>query len=239
MRKSRILLAALVFSLVAASRMHAMTFGEAEFTCPIDGQRFVDEVPMSGSQFGEYLDRRPAGALSSPWLLGKCKTHRFPMFKTEFTPAEKEILRSYVTSAEYRELSEKESDYYLVAKLKQRLGASPEQVATTLLQASWEVDATPRYERYAKETLAALEALIAKPPSEFTRDSIVSYSQIAGELERRLGRFDAARKRFEALSKDAAVQGKPLEALVRQELALIEAKSSGAELVAETPAGEP
>ena len=73
---------------------------------------------------------------------------------------------------------------------------------------------------------AAFEALIADPASDLTPAQAASLEQIAGELERRLGFFDKASRRFATLLDAPGLMGSELEQLVHQEIALVEARDS-------------
>ena len=200
---------------------------DVEVTCPIGGERFETVVAMSGTQFGQNLDRRPFGAIVTPWPLSKCPSNGFVIYKDDLTASEIDRLTPYVKSATYQTLQKKESDYYLAAHLMQYLGAPKSTIADALLKATWEAELDDRYERYAVEALAAYEALISDPSRELTPAQTASYQQISGELERRLGLFDKASRRFTALIDAPGVKGSELEQVVRQEIALTEAKDSG------------
>lgn len=205
----------------------ASTVMNVEVTCPIGGERFEAEMAMSGTQFGQNLDRRPFGAIITPWPLSKCPSNGFVIYKDDFTASEIDRLTPYVKSVTYQTLQTKESDYYMAAHLMQYVGASKSTIADALLKATWEAEQDERYERYAVEALAAFEALIRHPSHELTPAQVASYQQIAGELERRLGFFDKANRRFTALIDAPGVRGSELEQVVRQEIALTEAMDSG------------
>jgi hypothetical protein len=190
---------------------------------------FTTDLAMSGTQMGQNLDRRPVGAIASPWPLPKCPKNGFVVFKKAFTPAEIRTLEPFVRSAQYQALQKTESDYFLASRLMTELRAPRHEIASALLRATWEVENDPRYPRYAERALAAIEALLADG-SALQRDDVASYRQIAGELERRLGRFDAARARFIALRGAPGVKGTPLERIVLQELELIRRRDTATHL---------
>jgi hypothetical protein len=208
---------------LAAAPLRAMTVHDVELTCPIGGEKFTTRMVGSGTAFGQYLDRRQYGATASPWPLAKCPANGFVIFKAEFTEAEIARLAPIVASADYRALQASETNYYLAAYLQRRLGAAPHDVFPTLLAATWEAGAderNERYDRYAAEALATLERVLAKPDATF--EDPLGHAQLAAELERRLGRFDAAHRRLSALLPE--VRGTELEPLVRQELQLVDAR---------------
>ena len=232
--RSGVLIALLAVPLVA----DAMVIMDMELTCPVGGERFETGMALSGSQFGQNLDRRPLGPIASPWPLAKCPGNGFVIYKDEFSPGELEALTSYVESAAYQQLQETESTYYVAANLMRRLDESPSLIAHALLKATWQVEKDSRYRAYAEEALAAFEGLLQEPNSGLTMEERHSYQQIAGELERRLGRFDAALTRFHALAADPGIVGTDLERIVRQEIRLVEAGDSTTQAVESAAAGE-
>lgn len=211
----------------------AMTLRQVDIECPIGGSTFKTTLAMSGTQFGQNLDRRPFGPIASPWPLAKCPDNGFVLFKGTFTEQELKQLRPYVLSPDYQALQARETDHYLAARLMHRLGLPVEKVAEALLRATWEVEKEARYRRYAEAALAAFKDVIARAPIDRPAAEQASYQQITGELERRLGQFDAAKRRFTALLADPQVRSSPLAPLVRQELALIAAKDSGTHAVSD------
>jgi hypothetical protein len=207
----------------AVAPSHAMTVHDVELTCPIGGEKFTTRMVGSGTAFGQYLDRRQYGATASPWPLAKCPANGFVIFKADFTEAEIARLAPIVASADYRALQASETNYSLAAYLQRRLGAAPHDVFPTLLAATWEASAderNERYDRYAAEALATLEQVLATPGAPV--EDALDKAQLAAELERRLGRFDAAHRRLSALLPH--VRGSGLEPLVIQELQLVDAR---------------
>lgn len=221
--------------LVASPLSMASIVMDVEITCPIGGERFEATVAMSGTQFGQNLDRRPFGPTVSPWPISKCPSNGFVIYKNDFTASEIDQLMPYVNSVTYQTLQKHESDYYLAARLMQHLGAPKSAIADALLKATWEAEQDNRYERYANEALTVFEALLADLPHEFSPEQAASYQQIAGELERRLGLFDKAIRRFKALIDAPGVKGSELEKVVCQEIALTEAKDSGTQPYNDAP----
>ncbi len=163
-----------------------------ELACPYDGTKFVFEGQMSGSSFDKTLDLMPVGALVSPWPIAECPTNGFVFYKQPFTSDELEQLRSFVLSDEYRALKT-ETTYYRAARLMERAGERHEKVSWALLAATWQVGRdVARYERYADELLARLEVDFARLGDEQKR----TIGLLQGEIERQLGRFGDAKRRF-------------------------------------------
>jgi hypothetical protein len=200
--------------------------------CPIGGEVFTSSEAMSGTSVGRYLDFRLHGLIVSPWPLPKCPGNGFVIYKGGFSPQEIAKLTPLVKSAEYQNLQHTESNYYLAAYLRRKLGASRADVAFTLLEATWETYDDPRYPRYAAETLAAMEKLIADHAPSSSPDQDLQRQMIAGELERRLGRFEPAQRRFGMLVRQIgnmpklSAQQQVLADMVEQELDWIEKRNT-------------
>ncbi|MGY3266776.1 hypothetical protein [Lysobacter sp. HA35] len=222
------LLATMALALLSNSAP-AMTLMPVQLKCPIGGEAFTATLAMSGTQFGQNLDRRPVGAIASPWPMARCPKNGFVLFKQDFTPAEIKTLQPFVLSPDYQALQKSESNYFLASRLMEKLGAPQNEIASALLRATWEVEKDPRYPRYAQAALDSIDVLLLRD-SSMSKDERASYQQIAGELERRLGRFDAARVRFTALFTAPGVQGMPIGRLVQQELELISKRDTATHL---------
>jgi hypothetical protein len=214
-------------AILAASTARAMTVRDVEMTCPIGGEKFKARMAMSGTAFGQNLDRRQVGAIASPWPLAKCPSNGFVLYKREFSDAEIARLAPIVASTEYRALQATETNHYLAAYLKRHLGADPQALFDSLLAATWEAERDGRYPRYAAEALAELEKVLKDPDLSF--EDSRALAQLAAELERRLGRFDAAKGRLDGLLPQ--VRGTDLERLVLQELALVSARDTATHAV--------
>lgn len=156
--------AAVVLLLIVVSPFaNARIVMESEIACPIGGERFKTTIALSGTQFGQNLDRRPFGAIAAPWPLAKCP-NGFVIYKEKFADSELKRLKSYVLSKDYQALKTSETNYYLAARLMRQLDVPIEALADALLKATWEAEQDSRYRRYATEALSAFEAVIASPP---------------------------------------------------------------------------
>lgn len=224
-RSSKSLTRALITAAIALSApaAHAMTVGEIDVVCPIDGKRFKTITAYSGSQFGMYLDLKPVGPTPAPWPLAKCPGNGFVIYKKTFTAEELARLRPYVRSEAYRALVPGHTNYFLAAKLQQALSEPPAKVAITLLQATWEARDDDQYRAYASEALAAYEQVLAAPPKD--EAARLTAMLVAGELERRLGLFDQARSRFLAIPNRESL-AEPMDRVVALQLSLIEKGNS-------------
>lgn len=176
--------------------VQAHTSYESELVCPIGGEKFNAMLAGSGTSFGKFLDFKPYGPIAAPWPLAKCPSNGFVMFQNKFSEPELERLDTFVASAAYQKMKNTHTNYYLAAVLQRQIDAPPSRLAYTLLQATWEASGS-LYTAYATEALQAFMALLGaeSPNSKLW----VSYQLIAGELERRLKKFDAAAERFSKL----------------------------------------
>jgi hypothetical protein len=155
------------------------------------------------------------------------------MYQNEFPQADMTRLREYVLSEEYRALKDGNTNYYLAARLRAHLGEKPAQRAEMLVQATWEAQSGAQYERYAAEALAAYQQLLTE--QSLTEESAdpeawLTAQLVAGELERRLGRFADAKMRFLMLAKREEVRSGILAAILQLQLQLIEAKDNQPQL---------
>ncbi|QIO33097.1 hypothetical protein [Bradyrhizobium sp. 1(2017)] len=239
----------------------AMTRSTVEMTCPYDGVKFTFNAQNSGTSFGKQLDGMPVGAIESPWPLASCPTNGFVFVKAKYEDDELERLRPLILSAEFQAIRS-EAPYYRASWIMERTGASHAEVSNLLLQATWEAGRTElgerirantpgisakdardlvrhlmaegttgeRYTRYASELLARLAADVVDTTR--SAEARVADRLLAGEMLRRLGRFDEADSHFAALAGDLAPdsQEATLAAFQRR---LIAAKDRGLHLVSE------
>jgi hypothetical protein len=115
-----------------------------------------------------------------------------------------------------------ESDHFLAAQLRRHLGEPDEAVAMSLLRATWEAGRPARYRRYALAALAAFDRALAGDRA--WSESRLTWLLLAGELERRLGRFAAARRRIAVAAALLASARGEVAAVVERQRALIAAR---------------
>ena len=199
------------FGLLALGSMPATatTLTEMEFTCPIGGQKFKATVVSSTFHLGIRLDLKSA-TLMPDLMLPVCPENGFVMYESKFSDDELGKLTPIVLSGEYQGLRAQNTSYFMVAYMQERIGVGDDEIAYRYLQASWEAEARgPQLtERYRRLALEKLEAALA-------RGRKWELVLIAAELERLLGRFDAAEARL------AGVPGGDLDAVQLKVLAQI------------------
>jgi Uncharacterized protein conserved in bacteria (DUF2225) len=205
----------IAFVVFANSRVEALTFGETEVTCPIDGKRFTAKVVNSYSIFGRRLDMKPMGALVVPIPLPVCPENGFVIFKPTFSDDEIEKLKLIVLTDEYRSLRRENTDYFMAAYLMERMGETGRGLGLVYLQASWEAEEKqPEHtDRYRSIAVKIFDEYLSQEKSHSTERLQVLL--ITSDLERMLGRFDAAKARLDAVQ-DQVPPNSPYRALIEQ-----------------------
>jgi uncharacterized protein (DUF2225 family) len=193
-----------------------------EFTCPICGETFEAEETISQYQTGMRIDLKPLGAVAAPPPLPVCPSCGFVVYEQELVEDERQVLSEYVNSEEYQQMAKEHSSYYLLAKIYEQLERDKSLIAHMYLKASWQVEDNPdRCNEYLEESLKNLNAEFSESPE---RDEDWETKQVlAGELERRLGKFEEAKDRFMELKYLPEFQGNFLEKVIDFELILIQA----------------
>lgn len=257
--KRHLITAALVLSLVSHTA-RASIIKEVSFTCPIGGETFSSLAQLSGYQKGSFLDFKPYGMLSAPNPLPRCPSNGLVMYKHKFTQEELGRLEEYVLSEEYQDLRKTHTNYYLVSRLKKYLGVPQNEIAFTLLQATWEAKPGEQYRQYASEALEIYKSMLqsrypdgprrfAAPkanPWRIPRAAVpgiqtieapdentlwLKYQLVAGELERRLERFEEAKARFTELAKLTEIVKGAERSIVELQMQLIRDKNSKPEKI--------
>ena len=198
-----------------------------EMTCPIDGKRFKFEgAPPASPNRVLNLDMKPAEPEIAPWPLPKCPENGFVIYQSKFSESKIRKFRQFVQSDAYRSIVDVHTTHYLAAVLRKRVEEPLYDIAWSLAQATWEVasDAV-RYKQYAEEALAAYEQL--PEGNALPRRQRVLKEMMSGELERRLGLFDAAKKRFIGIRDQAEFTTPTLQRVFQLQLKLISAKDTG------------
>jgi hypothetical protein len=186
-------------SVLTAQTAMAMTSYEIALTCPIDGQPFTATLMGSSFQSGMRLDFKPIGALVAPYPYPVCPGNGFVMYQDAFSDNELNAIRAIVLSNEYRQLRTENTDYFMVAYVKQRLGANHYELGNTYLRASWEAErrAPDLVDRYRKLALQEFDASLNGKRSH-TEDWWTA-TVLAAELDRLLGNFNAVELRIGGL----------------------------------------
>ena len=199
---------------------------EIEVTCPLDGTKFMSPVNVTGGRMGLQLDLRPIGFMDIPPRLPVCPSNHFVVYKRDFTQTEKERLQKFVLTPEYQDQAKDNPSYFLLARILEFMGQTDYVVANAYLQASWQVDDRPeKQKQYLDLTLQHFKKFLSTNNKEGDREWVTA-QMLAGEMERRLGRFDDAKARFLDLSKKSGFQEGPNAKIVTYQLDLIGKKDS-------------
>ena len=197
-----------------------MTTSIAEIECPVDGEKFEFYGQGSGTSFGAMLDGQPYGAIMMPWPIPKCPQNGMVIYK-KFSEEEIVILKPFIRSKEYQKLQKRETDYWLAYILSKHLAAPVAEQISLMQKATWEAKGG-QYERYAKETIKAINSM-ENPSYELVF--------LKGELYRRIKEFDKAMLVFSELKKEIEngleVKNEPfLTKIILKEIELISKKDS-------------
>jgi hypothetical protein len=170
----------------------ASTIRDAEFICPLTGEKFTARIAGSGTSFGSRLDLRPVGPIASPWPLAKCPDSGFPLFERAFSDDVLAKIKAFVATPEYKALRADHADYYVVARLQARLGYDPQKIAFSVLAASWEAESAnspqlPAYLQEARQRFSDVAAGLDHSDKLWPMAYFLSV-----ELARRLGMFEEA-----------------------------------------------
>jgi hypothetical protein len=137
-----------------------------------------------------------------------------------------ETLRALGASKAYLAAKDKGPDFQL-GMIHEALGEHS-QAALSYLRASWGATGEVRTAALT-ESLRVYAALLAGGDGD--TDQTWTNDFLAGEIGRQLGRFDAARARFERLQTDRRAKSPPFDIIVPFELQLISDKDSAPHLI--------
>ncbi len=206
---------------------------EQEFLCPVCGTHWEQRVETSGHSRGLRLDLRQLGDVVDPPTLPQCPKCRFPLFSDRLLdqsndPAKEPAfrqLRTFVRGADFKMLAAKNPSYFALAQVQQLLKAPHRVIALSYLRASWQVEDR---DVICRRLLAKALEHYAAARAEVRRDYRLrsDLALICGEIERRLGKWDAAEKRFRALESSGVLQGTPQAVIPALQVRLIEQRDS-------------
>ena len=211
---------------------------EQEFLCPICGTHWTQRIETSGHSMGLRLDLRQVGDVVDPPTLPQCTKCRFPLFSDRIAaqandPAKERAfkrLRSFVMGADFQMLAAKNPPYFALAQVQELLEAPHRVIALSYLRASWQVEDRPANCRRLLEKARAhyIAALAEAGANDRQRADL---ALLCGEIERRLGKWDDAEKRFRELESSALLKGTPLAQIPAVQLRLIAQRDSAWQLL--------
>jgi uncharacterized protein (DUF2225 family) len=200
---------------------------DVDIECPLCHTEFKANLDVSSSRGGMRLDLKPVGSIEAPWKLPQCPVCHFIVYKHDLSDQEIEQLRNIVNSDAYKKLLADNSTYYLLAKIYEQVGMPDLEIAHTYLKASWQV------EKDKSKCAGYLEASLKKFYSFLSGNKEkntpwMMSELVAGEIERRLGKFDLAEVRFNRLKKLPEFRdARNVADIISYQLALIAAKDTG------------
>jgi uncharacterized protein (DUF2225 family) len=214
--------------LPAGSLTLADTSVKVKVKCAICDHEYQATLTASSLQLGQRLDLRPEPfwSIVSPPRVAVCPQCGFVEFREDgkYPKNELKTLRELVLSDGYKQLAKKETSYFRLAKIYERLKKPQAQIAYGYLQATWQVEDEKgdRPRAYLQTCLDAYDKVIADETAAAKQRQMARF--LKGELLRRLGKFDDAKKHFEALAKLDASKAAPYPQLIPLELELIAKK---------------
>jgi hypothetical protein len=188
-----VLLAPLAALVLAAPALAATPTMKRAMTCPIGGESFDYQQPVSSAALGMRPDGKPYGTSAAPAALPECPGNGLVLYK-DYTEDETKTLEALVASEDYQALRKTDTQYYRAYWLMRQMGVGPEDYLWALLQASWQAEGKPELRaRYLGE-LAVASAKV--PPNPADIDWIGMEGRSIDAL-RELGRFDEAQARLD------------------------------------------
>ena len=129
-----------LFLAATAEQAQALTMYDIEVVCPIDGNKFMAKAVGIYRQTGMRLDSKPLGSLMAPTPYPVCPDNGFVVYKSDFSDEELATLRSMVLSEDYQRARKDHTDRYMVAFMRERMGANSRELGFLYLEASWEAE---------------------------------------------------------------------------------------------------
>jgi hypothetical protein len=229
-----LLLPALLLACIAC----AVNSLEQGFLCPICGTHWQQRIETSSRAKGMRLDLRQVGDVVDPPTLPQCTKCRFPLFSDRLTEQAKDPakahafkhLGSFVRGADFQMLASKNPSYFALAQVQQILKAPHRHIALSYLRASWQVEDREAPRRRLLEN--AREHYIAALTETGTNDpQHGDLALLCGEIERRLGKWGDAEKRFRDLESSGILKGTPQADIPALQLRLIAQHDSAPHLL--------
>ena len=177
----------------------ASTTYEALVTCPIDGQQFKASMIGSYQQSGVRLDSKPLGSSVVPFPYPVCPENGFVIYQDTFSETELGAIKLIVSTDEYQRLRRENTDYYMIAYVKERMGDDDYDLGNMYLRASWEAERDRPYlvDSYRALAIEKFDGFVGRELNR-TKEWWTA-AILAAELDRLLGHFDAVEARFNGL----------------------------------------
>lgn len=193
------------------------------YTCPLCSTEF----PSRAMGYTGRLDHRLT-TMSIGWLYPEeipvCPKDGFVLYEKSFTESELEELGKIIQTPEY---TAETVSYGKLAVIYKAKGKNPYNLAKLYVMASWQVEEhSESRRRYLENALFYIEKHLKSHANTHPELFTYSASVLAGEVERRLGRFEAAKARLEAILASGKITGKFKDEIIPKELELIKNKKT-------------
>jgi uncharacterized protein (DUF2225 family) len=210
------------------SLIFADTSVQVKVKCAICEHEYEATLTASSLQLGQRLDLRPLPfwGIVSPPRVAVCPKCGFVEFHEDgkYPKDELKALSEFVLSDQYKQLVKSETSYFRLAKICELLKKPQSQIAYAYLQATWQVEGENgnRPKAYLQACLDAYDKVISDNTADAGQCQIARF--LKGEMLRRLGNFEDAKKHFDARQKLDASKAPPYPKLIPIELDLIAKK---------------
>ena len=202
----------------------ATTLITKERICPLGGERFTVDVLGSYSTFGQRLDLKTLGTYGTdPFRLEVCP-NGFVDYKENYSKAELNKLEDLITSDNYQYLRHDNTDYFLLAKISEYMGADKLRIGSAYLKASWEAENKGNRTQYVQYLNLAIDHFNAAVDTSDTEVGF-TYRFLLVELNRLKGDFDSAKLKLKELEANLTPTGYE-KVLVAFEKELIDSQNS-------------
>ncbi len=228
-----------VLILVLCVTARSATTIEREFTCPLDHQHWKQRIESSGRAEALRLDSREIGRdVVQPPTIPQCPVCHCALVDSTLDESALRRLRTFVSSADYKNLAAKNNPHACLATIQEIMGAPPFHVGFSYLRASWAAEASEARCRQflllaRSHFIRALEQM--KPEGK----DYINLALMCGEIERRTERWEEATARFSGLLPVISVTQPKYELIVTQQLALITRHDSRPHIVGAHPDAPP
>jgi hypothetical protein len=221
-------IALLVGSVAAsfASAGLASIYGTVDVRCPLCSTKFKVMRLMSSFVAPSSKDLRPITGIGWPSALPECPECHFVMFKDDIPGRDWFKCRELVASANYKEHS-KRAEYYLLGLIYEKLGKDDATLGETYMKAAiTEEKDTANFKEDLKLAEKHFAAFVTKDDSH--EKEWQNAQMLIGEIKRRAGEFDEAKKHFETVNTLKEFRDIRLGEIIDYQMKLIAKKDSDA-----------
>jgi hypothetical protein len=202
------------------------TSRDYDVICPLCHTVFKASAYRPGSRLGVRLDLKPLGPAVAPARLPQCPKCRFIVYDPDLNEKDREMLRKFVDSKAYKDISGDSPTYFLLARIYKVAGMDSYETAHTYLKASWQVDKDRvKCAKYLEASYAEFQSFLSS--NKEMSSKYIMAELLSGEIERRLGKFDQALGRFSRIQKAPEfVRSENVTSIIDYQLELIGARDT-------------